>query len=665
VHQVFYIDPEEEITTVIGRLRKTQSDTVVFMIPQRALVFASLINMRLLKRESDKVKKQSLIVTQDEQGLAVATKAGLVAQSSFDDSKDSEDTVFFRETEGVKPHFSDGRGHLSVVRNVSITSMPNPARPAKSMDSMRMQKPVSLRVDSEQKTEEFSHSVPEAVSDKTKKPFSSPLRKESFLMQRSGSLGSDEQSAISSQFFSKTDPKIMNVGDFVDTGGHVKKEEEMFQSEFTVNRKTSPIELSMRGKQKETVKDLFYKKKYSVSEEVPSFGISAKPVRYAIFAFVFLGLSIVGGFFAYVFLPKAEIGIVPKTVLKSEDMEFTAIGDRVEMPGEEQYIPIDFFEAVTEKRASFPATGKGNILNNQKASGTVIIVNEYSDQPQSLVSSTRLVTTDGKLFRIVKSVVVPGMKNENGKTVPGQISVEVKADTFGAQYNIQPTRFSIPGFQGTPKYEKFYAESKSAFSGGGSSISESELTVSVSDSDEARRNIIEKIKEEIVQDTVQKFSGEQKIFPEAIQIDVLESMSTPSVGTASQNFEYFVKAQIRVASFSEKILRETALGSVLKSVESQEKMPFHARETMIDYGKPNVDFEKKTIRIPFRLRTKFLADIQLDVVKKDIIGMKEAVFQAYFKNHPEIEKMDIAISPSKFSSDIPRFADRVKVFVKE
>ena len=62
---------------------------------------------------------------------------------------------------------------------------------------------------------------------------------------------------------------------------------------------------------------------------------------------------------------------------------------------------------------------------------------------------------------------MPGAQVVEGKIVSSNIEATVIADQPGSQYNIGPiSRFSIPGFQGTPKEREFYAESKEAMKGG-------------------------------------------------------------------------------------------------------------------------------------------------------------------------------------------------------
>ncbi len=101
-----------------------------------------------------------------------------------------------------------------------------------------------------------------------------------------------------------------------------------------------------------------------------------------------------------------------------------------------------------------PASPQPATNENVLARGTVTIVNTYS-RSQTLVRTTRLLTSDGKLYRIDARVVVPPN---------GRVDVPAYADESGSAFVIGPTKFTIPGLW--PNLQKFiYAESKEAFVG--------------------------------------------------------------------------------------------------------------------------------------------------------------------------------------------------------
>lgn len=128
----------------------------------------------------------------------------------------------------------------------------------------------------------------------------------------------------------------------------------------------------------------------------------------------------------------------------------------------------------------------------RKASGSIIIYNAYSSKSQKLITRTRFETPDGKIYRINKSVVVPGTTVQNGEIVPGSIETVVFADIPGEEYNAGLTDFTIPGFKGDPRFSKFYARSKTSTEGGFSGIIK---TASSEDLDNALNSIENSLKE--------------------------------------------------------------------------------------------------------------------------------------------------------------------------
>ncbi len=103
---------------------------------------------------------------------------------------------------------------------------------------------------------------------------------------------------------------------------------------------------------------------------------------------------------------------------------------------------------------------------SKKAVGRVIIYNKWSDKPQHLLINTRLESSAGQIYKTDVAITVPGYTQKGADVVPGSYEVAVTADTAGPTGNTDMTDFTIPGFKGGPKYDKFFARSKTAISGG-------------------------------------------------------------------------------------------------------------------------------------------------------------------------------------------------------
>src|SRR3989344_496300 len=74
---VVYIDLDDEITSIIDKLENTKAGVVALVLPKRASVLQSIVNMRLLKRASETTAKNVVLITSESAILPLAGAAGL------------------------------------------------------------------------------------------------------------------------------------------------------------------------------------------------------------------------------------------------------------------------------------------------------------------------------------------------------------------------------------------------------------------------------------------------------------------------------------------------------------------------------------------------------------------------------------------------------------
>jgi len=107
---------------------------------------------------------------------------------------------------------------------------------------------------------------------------------------------------------------------------------------------------------------------------------------------------------------------------------------------------------------------------SQKASGKIVVYNNYSTVSQRLINNTRFESANGKVYRTNSSVIIPGLTKTSDKIIPGSVEVIIFADQPGEEYNMRLSDlagdFKIPGFKGDPRYDKFYGRLKEDIQGG-------------------------------------------------------------------------------------------------------------------------------------------------------------------------------------------------------
>jgi hypothetical protein len=72
-----YIDIDDEITGIIDKLRASNGKIVALVLPKRASVFQSIVNMKLLKRAADESKKNLVLITSEAGLLPLAGASGI------------------------------------------------------------------------------------------------------------------------------------------------------------------------------------------------------------------------------------------------------------------------------------------------------------------------------------------------------------------------------------------------------------------------------------------------------------------------------------------------------------------------------------------------------------------------------------------------------------
>lgn len=201
------------------------------------------------------------------------------------------------------------------------------------------------------------------------------------------------------------------------------------------------------------------------------------------------------------------------------------------------------------KSASQVVPATGNEYVEKKASGQIVIYNNWSTASQRLIKNTRFETRDGLIYRINESVTVPGKRVSGGQTIPGSVTVMVYADQSGPKYNVGLTDFTIPGFASDKvRFAGFYGRSKTSMTGGFigtvKKVSDDVLTAT-------RKNMRVNLETAILTEASASLPTSSVLFPggiysEFISLDTKTASDTSaSVGeSASSTVVYFDKAKL-------------------------------------------------------------------------------------------------------------------------
>lgn len=77
MEKVIYLEPDDEITGVIDKIKKVNQDRVILVVPKTATILQSIVNLKILKQQAVRLGKDISVVTSDEIGRNLASQIGL------------------------------------------------------------------------------------------------------------------------------------------------------------------------------------------------------------------------------------------------------------------------------------------------------------------------------------------------------------------------------------------------------------------------------------------------------------------------------------------------------------------------------------------------------------------------------------------------------------
>ena len=371
--------------------------------------------------------------------------------------------------------------------------------------------------------------------------------------------------------------------------------------------------------------------------------------------FILLGL---GAYGAWAYLPKSDIKISVKKFRWDYDNPVNLSSKLTDVDINTRQIPIAIFSQKKNTNFIYPASGKKYI--ERKAGGNIVIYNAYSTDQQVLVSGTRFKSPDGKIFKLVDRVVVSGAKVAEGKVAASSIEAQVAADKAGEPYNIGVvSRFTIPGFEGTPKYDKFYAESKTPIAGG--FIGEAAYPTD-SDIKNAKDAAEKSLKNSIEAFIISQIPGNEfKIIDTSGQFKILKE-NVNSVTDEGGNFSVFVEGEFSMAAFKKSQMLSFMTQMAKQVLNTPLNIILKEDDYSINYGDVSIDPKTKNTELPVKFSGVFWESLDVGSFRQKIAGKSEAELKSIIYSYPNIEKADFSFWPF-WASKVPVNQKRVNITV--
>lgn len=81
--KVAYIEIDDEVTTAFDRVKRMRSDEVFLIIPKKAVLLQSVVNLKILKKKTSELGKTITIITNDYMGKKLAEQSGIPVFEKF------------------------------------------------------------------------------------------------------------------------------------------------------------------------------------------------------------------------------------------------------------------------------------------------------------------------------------------------------------------------------------------------------------------------------------------------------------------------------------------------------------------------------------------------------------------------------------------------------
>jgi hypothetical protein len=325
----------------------------------------------------------------------------------------------------------------------------------------------------------------------------------------------------------------------------------------------------------------------------------------------------------------------------------TAVADVVPTPTEDGQIAGAVVGKRVEQSKSFTLPSEGAQAVEAKATGTVTLINE-SSAPQQLVATTRLLSKEGILFRLDKSVTV---------AANGQVDAVVHADQTGKNGEIGASRFTIPGLN-TTLQQKIYAVSVNPMVGGVQyvrSLTEQDVKDAVASLSD---DILAAAKAdlEIGIDRAQ-FDGQ------AYLTNVISQSTDVPVGTATGTFTLKMAVDVSATYYNNELVRTYAETLLKKRLTEGYEMTVINLEG-IKVTVESIDTKTSSARISVYLDgNSRISEISATLNKDRFVGRAPNEVMTLLKSNDAIKEVSVSFTPF-WLKRVPTLKDHIKIVIE-
>ena len=402
---------------------------------------------------------------------------------------------------------------------------------------------------------------------------------------------------------------------------------------------------------KEGARSGFFGRPPAMSAHTKQAGGNSKFIMWGIAAFAILVVL----FSIFSFFEKATIKVTPKQQTVTINTQLSAQRGTAITGG----LVFEIMTLTGEEKKTLPATQVERV--DRQASGKIIIYNNFDSRNQKLIKRTRFKTPEGSIYRIRDSVVVPGQKTAGGEKIPGSIEVTVYSDESGEEYNIGLTDFTIPGLKGSPRFDGFYARSKTPMTGGFSGIVK---TVSDRHLEKAEQDLAEALRGKLIQKASSQKPDNFVLYDDAIFFS-LDGDGAQAIQTDvnKDEVDVVVSGTLHSIIFNKNTLSQFLANILISNIRSDDNITVQnlgALEFAVSNKELFSPTENTTLSFVIQGNPRLVWQFDEAKLKQDTLAKSKDEFKEVLANYPSVQKAEVTLRPF-WRRSFPDNPDKIKI----
>jgi len=508
--EILYLEPDEEITSVVDKLKGLEADSVGLVAPKGSSIVQSLVSLKLLQKQAKALGKEIAIVTSDEVGQNLAGRINLPVYADVRSKK---------PIEPIEQKGPQDSGPIEITDEPAVeTAALKEAKeelPAKDLKES-VQKPV------EEEYKDLPKSFEVHRYDDKPEPEQAPDEQAESTLSKPDDQAQDE-------------PKTEERAEAPDTQ---EKKEETVDPKF-VNRPLHEKKIDERM-DLESARPTIHEKK-----QFEPINIKKKSKKKIVFAVIGVVLLLVAVVLADLAIAKLNISVAIPADPFTKEVTLTAETNHPNVDLESGVIGATQTDKEISQDGSFVATGQKE--TGDAAKGSLTIQNELGTDV-SLSSGASIRSSGGVYFTLDAAVSVPkATLDAGGNKVLGKATANITAKSAGTSGNLAATT-------------SYSVEGKSGLSLVGQTSGGTTKTVKVvtsSDVDAAKKNLVSQATDKFKTDI--KADADTVFLEDAFTAETSSFTTSKNANDTADNFTANAKVRVVALTFSKKDFSAVAI----------------------------------------------------------------------------------------------------------